>query len=326
MVRGTSGVAYTRAGTFSFDEDGALVTADGYRVQGYTSIDPATGAIDTSGQPADILVSPSALRSPTPTSSMRTVTNLNASAPLGATFTSTVQVIDAVGDNHLVTVTYTKSGPNAWSYQASVPGGDVPSGTAGTPFPVATGTLTFGADGRLATVNGAAPADVTFTTPAWGNGAAANTITWDLVDSMGVPSLTSYAAASATSTISQNGSAAGTIQNISIAADGTTLATAQDGKALAIARIALASFANPKGLVKLGSNRYGESLASGTANIGPAETGGRGTLIGSALEQSNVDLAREFTQMILAQRGYQANSKSITVSDELLVETLNLKR
>jgi len=89
---------------------------------------------------------------------------------------------------------------------------------------------------------------------------------------------------------------------------------------------ALATFNNLKGLVKLGSNRYGETQAAGLPNVGVAGTGGRGTLIGSALEQSNVDIAQEFTQMILAQRGYQANSKTITVSDEILVDTLNLKR
>ncbi len=93
-----------------------------------------------------------------------------------------------------------------------------------------------------------------------------------------------------------------------------------------MAQLALATFNNPKGLVKLGANRYGESQAAGIANVGVAGAGGRGTLIGSALEQSNVDIAQEFTKMILAQRGYQANSKTITVSDELLVETLNLKR
>ena len=328
MVSGPGGLSYTRAGNFSFDNSGALVTADGCRVQGYTAIDPATGAIQTTGQPVDILVSPSALRAPAPTTLLRTVTNLNGASPAGTVFTTTVQVNDALGATHLLTMTYTKTDASTWSYQASLPGGDVAGGTTGTPFPIpgASGTLGFGPDGRLATINGAAPADITITTPAWANGAAANTIAWDLVDQAGVPALTSYASASATSMISQNGSAAGTVQNISIAADGTILATGPDGKALAIAKIALATFSNPKGLVKLGSNRYGESLASGIANVGPAETGGRGTLIGSALEQSNVDLAREFTQMILAQRGYQANSKSITVSDELLVETLNLKR
>jgi flagellar hook protein FlgE len=93
-----------------------------------------------------------------------------------------------------------------------------------------------------------------------------------------------------------------------------------------VGQLALASFNNPQGMVKLGTNQYGESEASGIVNVGVAGTGGRGTFIGNSLEQSNVDIAHEFTQMILAQRGYQANSKSITVADELLVDTLNLKR
>ena len=93
-----------------------------------------------------------------------------------------------------------------------------------------------------------------------------------------------------------------------------------------VGQLALANFNNPQGLVKLGSNAYGESQSAGLPNVGVAGTGGRGSLTGSALEQSNVDIATEFTQMILAQRGYQANSKTITVSDQLLVDTLNLKQ
>ena len=104
------------------------------------------------------------------------------------------------------------------------------------------------------------------------------------------------------------------------------MATFGAGQTVAIGQLALASFNNNKGLVKMGSNRYGESESSGVPNTGSPGTGGRGTLVGSALEQSNVDMAQQFTQMILAQRGYQANSKTITVSDELLLDTLNLKR
>jgi flagellar hook protein FlgE len=328
VVNGPNGLAYTRAGNFSFDNSGALVTPDGYRVQGYTAIDPATGGIQTTGQMTDIVVSPSALRAPTPTTVMRSVTNLNASSAIGTTFTSAIQVNDAIGASHVMTFTYTKTGADTWTYGLTAQGEEVSGGTPNTPFsiPGASGTLTFGADGRLSAIDGNLPADRAITTPSWANGAQANTITWDLVDPNGAPALTSYASASATSSVSQNGSAAGIVQNIGIVADGTIMATAQDGKSLAIAKIGLATFSNPKGLVKLGSNRYGESLAAGIPNMGPAQTGGRGTLVGNALEQSNVDLAREFTQMILAQRGYQANSKTITVSDELLVETLNLKR
>jgi flagellar hook protein FlgE len=108
--------------------------------------------------------------------------------------------------------------------------------------------------------------------------------------------------------------------------DGNLLASSGVGQTVIVGQIALANFNNPQGLVKLGTNLYGASDGSGVAVVGTAGTGSRGTLIGSSLEQSNVDIAREFTQMILAQRGYQASSKGIAVADELLVDTLNLKR
>jgi flagellar hook protein FlgE len=116
------------------------------------------------------------------------------------------------------------------------------------------------------------------------------------------------------------------MSSITVTADGTIQATFGAGQTVDVAQLALANFSNPKGLMKLGSSRYGESEAAGIANVGVAGSGGRGSLIGSALEGSNVDIAQEFTNMILAQRGYQANSKTITVSDELLVDTLALKR
>ena len=107
---------------------------------------------------------------------------------------------------------------------------------------------------------------------------------------------------------------------------GTIMATTGAGQTLTLGQLALVSFNNPQGLTKLGSNRYGESPSAGARNIGVAGTGDRGSLISGALEQSNVDMAQEFTQMILAQRGYQANGKLITVADQLLLDTLNMKQ
>ena len=335
VVRGPDGQAYTRAGNFSFNSDGALVTPDGYFVQGYTATDPVTGAIATTGQPADITIPPGVLRAPTATGQFRTLTNLDSTAPVGTKFTTTVQIYDALGAAHVSTVTYTKdAAARAWTYQVTVPGAEVTGGVSGTPFAIGDGVVTFDVNGKLAgitaangaTGGGTPPADVALTTPTWTNGAAASALTWDVVDTNSVAALTGFASESATSSISQNGSAPGMIDNISIGADGTIVATFGAGQTVSVGKLALASFNNSKGLVKLGSNRYGESQAAGIPNIGVAGTGGRGTLIGSALEQSNVDIAQEFTQMILAQRGYQANSKTITVSDELLVDTLNLKR
>jgi flagellar hook protein FlgE len=335
VVAGDSGNAYTRAGNFSFDSNGVLVSPDGYRVQGWTATD-ANGNIVTTGQPGDITVPPGVLRQPVATGQIGTVTNLNASAAAGDTFTTSVQIYDALGQSHLTTITYTNTAPGAWDWAMTVEGGEVSGGAAGTPFTLASGTATFSTTGQLTSMTiagpgtggGTAPAamDVSFTTPAWTNGAAANTINWDITDDNNVNSLTGFAAASATSSIRQNGSAAGMVDNITILKDGTIQATFGAGQTVAVGQLALASFNNPKGLVKLGSNKFGESQAAGIPNIGTAGSGGRGTLIGSALEQSNVDIATEFTQMILAQRGYQANAKTITVSDELLQDTLALKR
>jgi flagellar hook protein FlgE len=335
VVSGPEGNAYTRAGDFTFDSSGTLVTSDGYKVQGYTTTDPVTGAIVTTGQPTDITVPPGVLRAPSPTSTFQTNTNLDSNAATGATATSSVQIYDALGTPHVATITYTKTAtPGSWTYAITVPGEEITGGTAGTPFSIGSGTATFTAQGALssftaaapATGGGTPPADVTFTTPTWVNGAAASSLTWDVVDANNVASITGFSSPSATSSIVQNGSAAGMVDDISISSDGTIVATFGEGQTVAIGRLALASFNNPKGLVKLGSNRYGESQAAGIPNVGVPGTGGRGSLIGSALEQSNVDIAQEFTQMILAQRGYQANSKTITVSDELLQDTLALKR
>ena len=195
-------------------------------------------------------------------------------------------------------------------------------GTAGTPSSVATGSVTFDAVGALT----APAADVVIAGPAWANGATATNITWDLFDANGIGSLTGFAATSATSSKTQNGAAAGTISGLSINSAGEIVATFGAGKTITVGQLALANFNNPQGLVKLGGNAFGESAAAGLPNIGTADTGGRGGLIGSSLEQSNVDIAQEFTQMILAQRGYQANGKSITTADEILQDTLNLKR
>lgn len=323
---GAQSHSYTRAGDFGFNASGTLVTASGDPVLGYTATDPVTGAVLTSGQPASINIPPGVLRPPVATTSFATVTNLETSAAAGDTFSTSVQMYDALGVPHVASVTFTNTASGAWDYSITVPGAEVAGGTAGTPFEIGTGSVGFDANGRLDTVNGAAAADVTITSPAWANGATATDFTWDLVDENSSGSITGFSSPSATTSVTQNGASAGSIDSLSINATGELIASFGAGRSVTIAQLALASFNNPQGLTKLGANGYGETESSGIANIGTAGSGGRGTLIGSSLEQSNVDIAQEFTQMILAQRGYQANSKSITVADEMLVETLNLKR
>jgi flagellar hook protein FlgE len=327
LLNGSEGPSYTRAGAFTLDASGTLVSPDGQKVQGYMALDPLTGQVINTGSPTDIVVPPSILHPPTATTQFSAISNLNSQAVAGDTFTTSVQVFDSLGASHVTTMTYTNTAVGAWTYAMSVDGGAITGGTAGTPFPLATGTLSFDGTGVLTQVNGAAPADVSITTPAWTNGATASTLQWKVVDGANnSPLLTGFASPSATSSITQNGAAAGTVTNITISPDGSIVATIGVGQSQTIGQLALVNFNNPDGLVKIGSNRFGEGPAAGVPNVGVAGTGGRGTLIGSALEQSNVDMAQEFTQMILAQRGYQANGKMITVSDQLLVDTLNLKQ
>ena len=325
---------YTRAGNFSLNSEGVLITPDGYRVQGYSQIDATTGDIITTGQAGDIVVPAGVLRDPIQTTRIQLQSNLDSGAAVGDTFDTPMQIFDSLGESHVVTITFTKQA-GGWHWDMTVPGDEVAPASL-VPVSIAAGSLTFDGDGQVASFTptapaaggGAAPAitDVTFNAPAWANGATSAPITWDIVDNNNVTQLTGFASPSATASKVQNGAAAGKIDNISINVDGSIVATFGAGQTVSIAKIAIANFNNPKGLVKMGSNRYGESQASGIPNVGVAGTGGRGTLIGSALEQSNVDMAQQFTQMILAQRGYQANSKTITVSDEVLMDTLNLKR
>ena len=323
MVRHDDGVSYTRAGNFSFNADGELVTPDGLRVQGYSQVDPLTGNVITTGSPADLRVPPGVLRAPVTTTNVTTLINLDANVPItgNPNFTTTVKIYDALGSPHVVSVNFERTAAGQWNYSATVPQADI-DGNPGE-FVLATGAMAFDGLGNLT----APAADIEFVSPAnWVNGATGNNIVWNIVpDGPGNPTVTSYGSKSETSSITQNGAAAGQINSISIDADGRIMATFGAGS-VAVGQLALASFNNPKGLMKLGANRFGESQAAGVANVGTAGTGGRGSLIGSAIEQSNVDIAQEFTQMILAQRGYQANSRTITVSDEVLVETLSLKR
>ncbi len=320
--------SYTRAGNFSFDANGMLVTADGLPVQGYTTLDPLTGSIASGGALGSIVIPPGALLNPIATTQFQTVSNLDASAVAGDTFTSSVQLVDSLGTTHVATISYTNTGNGAWSYDVTVPGAEVTGGTAGTPFSLlaAPGTLTFDGSGVLTGVNAGTPADVVVTGPAWANGAVPGAFTWDLVLANGNATLSGFDSASATSSVSANGTTAGTVNAVSINSDGELVASFGAGKSAVVGQLALATFNNAQGLVKLGANRYGASDAAGQANIGGANSGGRGSVVGNTLEQSNVDIAQEFTQMILAQRGYQANSKSITVADEVLQDTLALKR
>jgi flagellar hook protein FlgE len=322
VVSNGESTAYTRAGNFSFDADGYLTTPDGWRVQGYTTIDAVTGKVVPSVA-GDILIPPGALRPPVATSSFSAQINLKADEPITANpeYQTSVKVYDSKGGAHVVSLVFERTGTGAWTYSATVPTAELTGGTGTTTLQ--TGNLTFDANGNLT-----APAtDITIPTQTWANGGTTPLITWDIYPAGATAAnLTSYVTASAAGSMAQNGSPSGQVDSVNINSDGEIVATLMGGGSVVVGQLALANFNNAQGLTKLGSNRYGESQAAGVANIGTAGTGGRGTVTGSALEGSNVDIAQEFTKMILAQRGYQANSRSITTADEVLQETINMKR
>jgi flagellar hook protein FlgE len=138
--------------------------------------------------------------------------------------------------------------------------------------------------------------------------------------------LTAFAGTSTITASDQNGSAVGSLQSFTISPDGTVVGVFSNGLKQSLAQIALASFNNPPGLEKVGGSMYRTTVNSGTQLLGQAGTGGRGLLSSGTLEMSNVDLAQEFTNLIVAQRGFQANSRVITTSDSILEDLVNLKR
>jgi flagellar hook protein FlgE len=145
------------------------------------------------------------------------------------------------------------------------------------------------------------------------------------LDANNVPTLTQVAQPSATSGTVQNGYGSGTLQKFTIDSDGIVQGSFSNGQTQAIAQIALANFANNQGLQRLGGNAYASTLASGAAVVGTANTGGRGAISGGGLELSNVDISQEFTQLIVTQRGFQANARVVTTFDQITQETINLK-
>jgi flagellar hook protein FlgE len=212
-------------------------------------------------------------------------------------------------------------GNDQWAYSASIPDADTATGAAGSGI-LGAGTLEFDAAGTLLTP----AANVAFTTPAFANGAGALTFDWDLYDDNNVAIITGYPIPSTTSATNTDGYPPGNLSSVIIDSDGIIEGVFSNGQVEQMAQLAIAQFNNPKGLMRLGQNLFGETMASGNSSIGVANTGGRGTIIGSALESSNVDMATEFTRMLVFQRGYQANSKTITTADTLTQTALTLVR
>jgi flagellar hook protein FlgE len=324
VVRNTAGsTLYTRAGNFRLAADGTLLTSTGDKVQGWTAVN---GVLNTTGAVGNIVVPTNALVTPSASTQFTLNANLNSDGVVGqpsGSFSSPIQVVDSLGSTHTLTVTYTKTGPNAWSFNITIPGEDLSSGKAGVPSSVAKGNLTFNAQGQLTAPAPPAPVAVAITGLA--DGAADLNVNWNIY-SNGAGNITQFASASALSASKQDGVSAAQLTRVGLDTNGQVIAHYSNGSSLVVAQVALAGISNPDTMVSVGDNNFQVSASTATPVVGAAGTGPRGTIQGGALEASTVDIAQEFTNLIVYQRAYQANSRVISTSDQILQDLISLIR
>jgi flagellar hook protein FlgE len=295
---------YTRSGSFDYDAAGKLVTPDGGVLQGWMA-DPATGKVDTNSAIKALTIPFGEVMAPKPTSKGSVVGNLSSSAKDDTQVQTQVQVFDSLGNARQISVSFTKTGENTWTVSATEPGNDTP--------------LVDAQDLTFDPTTGALPDDTVLTFLPTGD-------SWPGDINVDLTGLKQFGGTTSLTPSDVDGNAMGTLQSISLSGDGTIVGVYSNSLREPIGKLALANFSNPSGLTKAGNSSYVVGDNSGQPVIGDPGTGGRGTLTSGALEMSNVDLAEEFTNLIVAQRGFQANSRVITTSDQVLQELVNLKQ
>jgi flagellar hook protein FlgE len=323
MVGDAAAPQFTRAGNFEINPAGLLVNAQGQPILGFT------GAANANLGPLNMFNVETA---GAVTTDVSLFGNASATAPItvapqnpatyreiGAaqTFSVTQSVFDSLGARHEVLVAFFKTGPNAWTAQAYIDGGDV-GGTAGTPQQIGTTNLTFGGDGKIAEANAAAAAITA--TPAYSNGAAAGNFTIDLSN------MTQYAGGSLVNNVTQDGQANGAVKSYQFDSDGKVFAVLDNGSRAQIGSIPLATFNNVDGLERSGTGVFSSTVRAGDPVVAAAGSGLFGTLEGASLERSTVDIANQFVNLVLFQRGYQANSQVLSAANEMLQNTIGLLR
>ena len=323
---------YSRAGNFKLDMDGNLLTNTRQRVQGWTA---QGGAINTNGPIGDIKVPVGQMSPPVQTTNFSVDVNLNASAEVGDEFSTPMSVIDSLGNTHVLTVTYTKTAPLTWSAQVSLPGDAVLGGTAGTPYDILTTpvTLIFDSNGKLQTpdaAGGAISLDIPpLADSATGWSSTSTPPSLPLIFNLyngADPRVTEYSQPSTKSANAQDGQPAAQLTKVGLGDGGQIMAQYSNGTQKVVGQLALASIRNPESLIAVGENNYQGSAQTALPAVGVPSTGGRGQILGGSLEASTVDIASEFTNLIVLQRAYEANSKIVTAVDQLSQTTINLIR
>ena len=314
---GTGSRLLTRDGTFQLDKSGYIVTLTGERVQQYVD-----------GVLSDIQI-PSGASPAQQTTKVSVTANLDATAQVGDTLSTPVEVVDSLGVTHVVTLKYTKTAANEWSVDALIPDNEIGGADAtlvslfASPLP-AGNTIEFDANGKLETP--AAPGALTIDIPGLSSGADDMSIELNFHDAAEVGLITQFAQASSASKTVQDGFPAAEVVGVGMADGGRVIARYGNGQEKEIGTLAMALVTNPSSLSGAGNNMFRVGTDTASPTYGTAGTGGRGKIKAGALEASTVDMAREFTNLIVYQRGYQANSRVITTADEMSQETLNLKR
>jgi flagellar hook protein FlgE len=314
VLRDGEQTLYTRAGNFQLDGMGRLVSAGtGFLVQGsYADVD---GNFTSGSTIEDIQVSAGTKAPPKPTDLIALRGNLTSGATVGDVKTMGITVYDSLGTAHSLNLTFTNTGAGTWDWSATCDTAPVtPSGN---------GTVTFNDDGSLQEFTYPGSGTALTLTPTVGApfDLQVNAGTVD-----GIDGLCGFANPSNALVESQNGYQAGELINVSVDSRGVVSGQFSNGVTRPLARIALASFNNPSGLMRSGESVYEESPNAGPAIIGFVGESTAATITPGALESSNVDISQEFSNMIIAQRGFQANARVITAADEMLNELVNLKR
>ncbi|HMD78255.1 MAG TPA: flagellar hook protein FlgE [Terracidiphilus sp.] len=323
---------YSRAGDFSLTQTGNLVTTNGMSVMGYPAVN---GVVNTNAPLTAINIPVGQVQQPQATTTLNMTTNLDSSSAIGTAFPAQITVYDSLGAPHIATVTYTETATNTWSYSVALPAADF---TAGVSTPV-TGSISFNANGNLTTVTQTTPVAVAATPVGNGagdiagipltfnglaDGAANLAINWNLLGSSGTPTISQVDTTSAVSATTQNGYASGQYQSFTVGSNGDVTVSFSNGQQQNVGQLALANVPNAQGLQLLGDGDYATTLASGTASISTSGAAGLGTLTDGALEESNVNISAEFSDLIIAQRAFEANSKTITTFDTVTQDTINM--
>ncbi|MGC6508912.1 MAG: flagellar hook protein FlgE [Myxococcota bacterium] len=345
-VKGGDQTFYSRAGEFFLDDNGFIVTPQGYQLQGYLAeegaILPSMGSlqIPTTPIPSQNTTNVSltanldadADSSTTPVGNM-TLDGLNETITEVASasdYSTSVTVYDSLGNAHELTIAFEKDATNTWSYYVLADAGSIddPNGlgySSGNAFAISSGSVTFNNDGSI---NSFTQTNTSSQTPWSFAGAAAQDFNFNFgVDANGnvvSGALTQIASASSVTSLEQDGYGLGQMVGLKVLTDGTITGTYDNGQEMVLGQVALASFKSENGLERLGGNLFRATFLSGEPAMGAPGSGGRGGVFGNALESSNVDIEDQFVTMITAQRSYQANSRVLSSTNELLRELVNL--